>query len=138
PAPGPAPAPAKQPQIEVVHYQPDERNRAVADDPNFEVIPQSGQLEVNVGRSLLLRTRNDMYRTAVVDPRVCEVVQFTPREVSIIGKGVGATHVTFWFRDGDGVPVTYLVKVAPDPVARQRIEQEYFLLENLVAKLFPD
>jgi pilus assembly protein CpaC len=105
---------------------------------DFEVIPQTGQLEVNVGRSLLLRTKSDIYRTAVVDPRAVEVIQFTPREVSLIGKGTGATHVTFWFRDGDGVPVTYLVKVAPDPVARQRLEQEYFLLENLIGKLFPD
>lgn len=131
------PLPAPERSIEVVHYQAEAGNAGQVTN-DFEVIPQTGQLEVNVGRSLLLRTKHDMYRTAVVDPRVCEVIQFTPREVSIIGKGVGATHVTFWFRDGDGVPVTYLVKVAPDPVARQRIEQEYFLLENLVAKLFPD
>ena len=126
-----------EPQIEVVRYQPG-KNPALADDPNFEVIPQTGTLEVNVGRSLLLRTKSDIYRTAVVDPKTCEVVQFTPREISIIGKGIGATHLTFWFRDGDGMPVTYLIKVAPDPMARQRLEQEYFLLEQLVAKLFPD
>lgn len=123
--------------VQLASFQP-AKNADLAADPNFEVIPQTGQLEVNVGRSLLLRTKSDIYRTAVVDPRVCEVVQFTPREVSIIGKGTGATHLTFWFRDGDGTPVTYLVKVAPDPVARQRLEQEYFLLESLVAKLFPD
>jgi pilus assembly protein CpaC len=132
------PAPAPGTPADVAGDVPGDRNAQIKADPNFEVIEQSGQLEVNVGRSLLLRTKSDIYRTAVVDPRTCEVVQFTPREVSIIGKGVGATHVTFWFRDGDGMPVTYLVKVAPDPVARQRLEQEYFLLESLVAKLFPD
>ncbi|HTN73728.1 MAG TPA: pilus assembly protein N-terminal domain-containing protein, partial [Pirellulaceae bacterium] len=136
-APASRQVPVETPQVQVVHFQPG-KNAAVAEDANFEVIPQTGQLEVNVGRSLLLRTKNDIYRTAVVDPKVCEVVQFTPREVSIIGKSVGATHLTFWFRDGDGVPVTYLIKVAPDPMARARLEQEYFLLENLIAKLFPD
>jgi pilus assembly protein CpaC len=132
------PAPDRQAQIEVVNYQQPPKNPDLAADGNFEVIEQKGQLEVNVGRSLLLRTRTDIYRTAVVDPRTVEVVQFTPREVSIIGKGTGATHVTFWFRDGDGMPVTYLVKVAPDAVARQRMEAEYHLLEDLIGKLFPD
>ena len=32
-------------------------------------------------------------------------MQFTPREVSILGKGQGATHVTFWFEDGQTAPV---------------------------------
>ena len=123
-------------RVEVVRFQGEKNAEATAD--LFEVIPQTGVLEVNVGRSLLLRTKTDIYRTAVVDPKTCEVIQFTPREVSIIGKGIGATHMTFWFKDGDGMPVTYLIKVAPDPMARQRLEQEYFLLEQLVAKLFPD
>jgi pilus assembly protein CpaC len=127
----PAPVPDPEPPTQL------DRNRGEVTG-DFDIIPQTGVLEVNVGRSLLLRTRADIYRTAVVDPRTCEVIQFTPREISLIGKGTGATHVTFWFKEGDGLPVTYLVKVAPDPVARQRLEQEYFLLENLVAKLFPD
>ncbi len=135
-APASAQSPAAPP-FDVVQVQAAEKNEMQLGG-DFEVIPQTGQLEVNVGRSLLLRTKADIYRTAVVDPRTVEVIQFTPREVSLIGKGTGATHVTFWFRDGDGAPVTYLVKVAPDPVARQRLEQEYFLLENLIGKLFPD
>ena len=53
-------------------------------------------------RSKLLRSKIDISRSAVVDPTVCDVVQFSPREVSIIGKSQGATNVTFWFQDRNG------------------------------------
>ena len=104
----------------------------------FEVIDQSGELTVTVRRSKLLRTEVDIYRTAVVDPQICDVIQFTPREISIIGKGQGATHVTFWFRDGEHRPITYLVKVMPDPEERRRYEVQYEMLEDVLAELFPD
>ena len=104
----------------------------------FEVIDQSGELEVTVRRSKLLRTDVDIYRTAVVDPQICDVIQFTPREISVIGKGQGATHVTFWFRDGEHRPITYLVKVLPDPEERRRHEVQYEMLEDVLAELFPD
>ena len=80
----------------------------------FEVIGESGILTVRVRRSMLLRTKVDVYRTAIVDESVCDIVQFTPREVSIIGRSQGQTHVTFWFDDPAMPPLTYLVKVEPD------------------------
>jgi len=104
----------------------------------FEVIDHVGELTVVLRRSKLLRTSVDVYRTAVVDPSVCDVIQFTPREVSIIGKGQGATHVTFWFQDGQHRPVTYLVRVAPDPEVKQRREAQYEILEEVLAELFPE
>lgn len=111
----------------------------VAADENFEFIEaQNRPLEVQVRRSLVMRTELDIYRTAVVDPRICDVVQFTPREVSIIGKGEGATHVTFWFRDGGRRPVTYLVKVRPDLEEKRRVAESYLMLEDVVAQLFPN
>jgi pilus assembly protein CpaC len=111
---------------------------AQLEDSPFEVIEESGEINVKVRRSKLLRTKVDIYRTAVVDSSVCDVVQFTPREVSIIGKGAGATHVTFWFEDGNFRPITYLVRVIPDSAERARIEVEYQLLEEVMAELFPD
>src|SRR4029079_14439772 len=64
---------------------------------HFEVIQQTGEFAVQVHRSKLLRTVKDIYRTAVVDDAVLEIVQFTPREISLIGRSQGTTHVTFWF-----------------------------------------
>ena len=104
----------------------------------FEVIDHSDELTVVYRRSKLLRTSVDIYRTAVVDESVCDVVQYTPREVSVIGKGQGATHVTFWFEDGSFRPVTYLVRVVPDPEVQERREDQFGLLEEHLAELFPE
>lgn len=104
----------------------------------FEIIDHSDELTVMLRRSKLLRTKVDIYRTAVVDPRVCNIVQFTPREVSVIGQAQGATHVTFWFEDGQHQPLTYLVRVVADPDVQVRREEQYQLLEEMIAELFPD
>ena len=91
-----------------------------------------------VRRNKILRTQMDIYRTAVVDPSICDVVQFTPREISIIGKAQGATHVTFWFEGGDRLPMTYLIQVVPDVTEVKIRTGEYRLLEEVLAELFPD
>jgi len=104
----------------------------------FEAIPQSGEILLRVRRSLLLRTKVDVYRTAIVDEAVCDIVQFTPREVSIIGRSLGQTHVTFWFDDPATPPLTYLVKVEPDATVVKQIEDKYKLLQDVVNEMFPD
>ena len=108
------------------------------EEPSFEIIEESGELTVVVRRSKLLRTKVDVYRTAVVDSAVCDVVQFTPREISILGKSQGATHVTFWFQDERYRPITYLVRVVPDPEVEKQQSERYELLESHLAKLFPE
>ncbi|MGI8982913.1 MAG: pilus assembly protein N-terminal domain-containing protein [Pirellulaceae bacterium] len=105
---------------------------------HFEVIQQTGEFSVQVHRSKLLRTAKDIYRTAVVDDAVLEIVQFTPREVSLIGRSQGATHVTFWFDDPATQPVTYLVKVEPDAGQVEIEEKKYQLLEDMINEMFPD
>src|SRR5262245_31884874 len=104
----------------------------------FEAIPQSGNVKLRVRRSVLLRTKVDIYRTAIVDQSVCDIVQFTPREVSIIGRSVGQTHVTFWFDDPNMAPLTYLVEVKADAEQVKADEDKYQLLENVVNEMFPD
>jgi pilus assembly protein CpaC len=116
----------------------DTPNEPLPDGSPFEVIEEKGKMTVMVRRSKLLRTQVDIYRTAVVDDGVCEVVQFTPREVSIIGKSTGATHITFWFEDANMKPMTYLVTVEPDTEEIRKLEQQYFVLEQMIAEMFPN
>lgn len=104
----------------------------------FEAIGESGTVTVRVRRSLLMRTKVDIYRTAVVDESVCDIVQFTPREISLIGRAQGTTHITFWFDDPATPPLTYLVKVEPDPALIKNIEDKFQMLEDLVNEQFPD
>jgi pilus assembly protein CpaC len=104
----------------------------------FEVIDESGAVQVMVRRSKLLRTKVDIYRTAVVDDSICEIVQFTPREVSLIGKSQGSTHVTFWFDNPNMQPVTYVVQVVPDVAEVTKIENNYRMLQDVINEMFPD
>jgi pilus assembly protein CpaC len=129
PVPPPPPAPKA-----VAEIPPPEE---VAGSP-FEVLDQADELTVIYRRSKLLRTKVDVYRTAVVDPSICDVVQYTPREISVIGRGQGATHVTFWFDDESYQPYTYLVRVEPDPEVQERREERFRLLETDLAELFPN
>jgi pilus assembly protein CpaC len=70
-------------------------------------------VRLHVGRSLLLRAKANVYRTAIVDQTVCDILQPTPSEISIIGRATGQTDVTFWFADPRMKPLTYTVEVRP-------------------------
>jgi len=135
------PAPAQPPMLPPTPGQAplDPRIDAMARAGSpFEVIDETGAVQVMVRRSKLLRTKVDIYRTAVVDDSICEIVQFTPREVSIIGKSQGSTHVTFWFDDPAMQPVTYVIQVVPDVAEVQKIENNYKMLQDVINEMFPD
>ena len=55
----------------------------------FEILDQAEDLTVILRRSKLLRSKIDISRSAVVDPTVCDVVQFSPREVLDHRQGKG-------------------------------------------------
>lgn len=149
----PVASPLDRPSTQTVHFNqppaPQPLNLAPMADPMpadamraanspFEVIDESGEVTVSVRRSKLLRTKVDIYRTAVVDDSICDVVQFTPREVSLIGKSQGSTHVTFWFDDPKMQPVTYLVRVAADAQVIAEQENTYRMLQDVINEMFPD
>lgn len=104
----------------------------------FTIYRESEELKVIANRSIVLRTRYNLYRTAVVDPTICDIIQFNPRELSIVGRSVGSTHVTFWFEDGTFKPVTFTVNTIPDPSIRDRRAEQFKILEKQIAKMFPN
>ena len=38
-------------------------------------------------------------RTSVVDPNICDLLQYSPTEIGFIGKALGTTKVTVSFRE---------------------------------------
>ncbi len=83
-----------------------------ADSEGPEQVP--GQLRVPQQGSKLLRTKADIYRTQIDDPQVCDLVQVTPRELSVRGKKAGQTAVTVWLKDGQHKPWRLEVRVVAE------------------------
>jgi pilus assembly protein CpaC len=92
---------------------PQDAQAAITAPTPFEVVPEKGIVTLGVRRSLVLRAKSDIHRTAVVDRGICEIVQTTPREITLVGRAAGQTQVTFWFSDATMTPLTYVVEVKP-------------------------
>ena len=108
----------------------------------FNIVDAKRETELTIvkGRSQLLRSSVEFTRTAVVDPRVCDLLQYSPTELGFIGKGLGTTEVTVWFRESnepnvDTQPRSFVVHVVPDLASR---EPHLKQLEAEIAKLFPN
>lgn len=86
----------------------------------LEIVDEAAEVRLQVGRSILLRTRADVVRTAIAAEGIVELSQITPREIGLVGRGVGTTTVTFWFRDTSQPPVAYVVRVADRPAPERK------------------
>jgi pilus assembly protein CpaC len=108
----------------------------------FNIMDSKRESELNVirGRSLLLRSTIEFTRTAVVDPKICDLIQYSATELGFVGKALGTTQVTVWFRDSndpnvDTQPRSFIVHVVPDlNAAEPHLKQ----LEAEIARLFPN
>ena len=58
----------------------------------------SAELTVPLGLNKLLRAKADIYRVSVVDSSICDVIQVSSKEVLVVGKKEGSTHVRLWIR----------------------------------------
>ena len=88
-------------------------------------------------RSQLLVARNNIVRTAIADDTVIDIAQFSPREISIIGIGMGSTTLTIWFENNPN-PLIYLVQTVADPGIEERKHLDYGRLERKLQVLFPN
>lgn len=98
-------------------------------------------MQIIMRRSKLLRTRKLVTRIAIADPELIEVVQFSPREMEIIGRRTGTTTLTLWFQpdrpDQTGQVLRYLVTVTRDTAVDRQRWLEYGELERMINEMFP-
>jgi pilus assembly protein CpaC len=97
----------------------------------------SENLDVVQHHSQLLVARTNIVRTAVADPSIVDVVQFSPSELSIIGLELGSTTLTLWF-DNSHQPLIYQVNTLRDPSVDERRRLDYSKLERKLAIIFPN
>ncbi len=94
-------------------------------------------LELIERRSQLMITKANVVRYAIADPSVVDIIQFSPKELSLLGLARGTTTLHMWF-EGHTEPVIYLVKTIRDPDLNQQRKLDYGRLEQNINKLFPN
>ncbi len=97
----------------------------------------SENLDVVQHHSQLLVAKSNIVRTAVADPSIVDVVQYSPSELSIIGLEQGSTTLTLWF-DNSRQPLIYQVNTLRDPSVEERRRLDFSKLERKLAILFPN
>ncbi len=104
------------------------------------VVEQGLPMEIDPERSKIVRTRRPVTRISIADPKILEVVQFSPTEFELLGQSTGQTSLTFWFGDADkgGQILRYQVRVAPNRATEDRKLIEYKELERRINELFPN
>jgi pilus assembly protein CpaC len=98
-------------------------------------------LEVIVGRIQNFALLKTPSRIQVGDETVANTALLSPKEVTLQGLKVGTTVLNIWFKDdatGKSEMVGFLVRVLPDPDARDRLERAYKNLEKEINRAFPN
>ena len=92
-----------------------------------EFIDPELTLDLVSGRTRLMVLRAAPKRVQVADENVAGYTILTPKQISLQGRHVGTTVLTLWFPDAKDpaleVPLTYQVRVSPDPEAKERLER---------------
>lgn len=104
-----------------------------------EILESEVELKVGLRRSKIIRMKQDVFRVAMADPEVVEVVAFGSREIEVIGKETGSTTVTLWLGNPQqSQTLSLLVSVAKDDAVDDRRRFEYGELQTMINELFPN
>lgn len=104
-----------------------------------EILQSEVELKVTLRRSKILRMKLDVFRAAVADPSIIEVVAFGTREIEIIGKETGSTTLTVWMGSEERAQMlSILVTVTKDPSVDDRRRLAYSELQQMINEAFPN
>lgn len=99
-------------------------------------------LEVIVGRLQIFNFTQTPKRIQVGDESIANYALLSTSELSLQGLRIGTTVLNIWFQDladpNKSKLVSFLVRVMPDPDARNRLERAYKNLEREINRVFPD
>jgi pilus assembly protein CpaC len=108
-----------------------------------EIVDPEKTLDLVLNRNRVLLLKQNPTRVQVTDETTASITVVSPRELSITGRKVGTTIVNLWFTDPNNPMakpdiLSYLVRVIPDPEAKERLERVYEALTLEINKAFPD
>jgi pilus assembly protein CpaC len=107
-----------------------------------EIRDTENTLDLVENRPRLMRLRQQPFRIQLADESVANYLLITERELSLTGLKTGTTVLNLWFANPAAPEqpelLSYLVRVIPDPEARERLERVYAALETEINRNFPD
>ncbi len=106
-----------------------------------EFIDPQATIDLVQGRTRLMVLKVTPTRTQVSDDTIVQSTLLEPRQLTLLGLRVGSTVLNLWFtdpKDNKEKILSYLVRVIPDPEARQRLERAYQALQEEINEAFPD
>ena len=99
-------------------------------------------LDLVVGQTRVMVLKTVPVRVQSGEDRIMSMSITNTKELLLQGKDVGTTVLNIWFGDRDDPAkqetLTYLVRVYPDPEAKDRLEKSYKQLEDDINKHFKD
>ncbi len=132
-APTPAPTPATRQDIS-------QTAGSVSREQGQESIALAAhqQLDVGLRKASPLRLDSEVERVEVLDESICEVIQFSASELSVIGKREGKTQVRVWLKGQSSQEVVGYQVCVGTPEDAPSTSQEYAKLRESIAELYPD
>jgi len=104
-----------------------------------EILESEVEFKVGLRRSKIVKMKQDVFRVAISDPDVVEIVAFGSRELEVIGRNVGSTTVTLWLgTQQQATTLSMLVTVTKDDAVTDRRRLEYGELQTMINELFPN
>ncbi|MEQ8819444.1 MAG: pilus assembly protein N-terminal domain-containing protein [Sumerlaeia bacterium] len=99
-------------------------------------------LDLVAGRPRLMMLKQRPLRVQIPGEDIATYDLVTDRQILVTGKETGTTILTLWFPDPENADEelawSYLVRVFPDPEARERLERVYEALEREINEAFPN
>lgn len=106
------------------------------------VIDPDNTLDLIQDRHRLVLLKQVPRRIQIADEKVATYGLVTERQISLVGLRTGTTVLNVWFDDvknpNQEQILSYLLRVFPDPEARQRQEAQYKALETEINEAFPN
>lgn len=137
PQPAFAGAPGTQVNVVPVQFAPPAATERPLDSRIAAMPATTEEMQIIHHRSRLLITNQPTWRISVTDPAICEVVQYSPTELAVLGIGLGSTDVWLWF-EGSDTPLMYSVTVVRDPSLDDQRRIEFGKLERRLQVLYPN
>lgn len=122
--------------------QPTQLTKVKVDKYIERLLDPESTLDVISAQTRVLVLKRAPFRVQVGDEKVVSCTLSSSQELLLHGNEIGATVLNLWFGDKDDPSgqetLTYLVRVFPDPQAKERLEEAYKALENELNDYFQD